>query len=207
MTEKITLQLFRSSGESSEAYSCTVRDYARKLLSSEENSACHSLVKQLLNYGAKAQLYFGVHIDDLANQGYEIDDPEIIPAEEKPVQVTGSISGLDFYGASLLFRNQITVRYYFTGNAENVSFLVNGEKCDVKQKDGMYYVEVSGICPQQYGQMVTVMVTDGNETMNVSYSPLQYIVRMYNGSASQNLKMLVNALYAYHLEALAYTEE
>ena len=208
MTEEITLQFFNSSGEKSAVYTCTVQEYAQRLLDSDEDSACHSLVKQLLDYGAKAQMYFGVHTDELANAGNEIEKPETVPSQTELVQVTGKISALDFYGATLLFQNQIAVRYYFTasGSVEHISFTINGEKCDVKKKDDMYYVDHFGINPQQYSDLITLTATDGSEMMYVSYSPMHYIVRMYHGSASQSLKALLSALYQYHLEAVAYID-
>lgn len=206
MTEKITLQFFRSSGEKSEAYICTVREYAQKLLDSAEESACHSLVNQLLDYGAKAQLYFGVNTENLANAGNEIENLREVPEQTEPMKVEGRVDGIDFYGATLLFQNMIAVRYYFTApdGAEHISFTINGEKCTVEQNNGMYYVECSDINPQQYSEMITVTASDENETLYVSYSPMNYIVRMYNGSASQSLKTLLKALYNYHLEAVAY---
>ena len=206
MTETISLQFFNSVGESSDVYRCTVQKYAQDLLASDEYEDCHNLVKQLLDYGAKAQLYFGVNTENLANAGNEIENLREVPEQTEPMRVEGKVNGIGFYGATLLFRNKIAVRYYFTApdGAEYISFTVNGEKCTAEQKNGMYYVECSDINPQQYSEMITVTASDGNETLYVSYSPMNYIVRMNNGSASHDLQTLLEALYNYHLEAMAY---
>ena len=73
-----------------------------------------------------------------------------------------------------------------------------------KEKNGKYYVEIGGINPQQYSQVITATVSDGTDTLSINYSPMNYIVRMYNGAASANLKALLEAMYNYHLKAVAY---
>ena len=65
------------------------------------------------------------------------------------------------------------------------------------EKNGMYYVEIADINPQDLDNAITVAV---NETLTVSYSPMNYIVRM-STKGSENLQALMKALYNYHLAA------
>ena len=206
MTEEITLQLFNGAGEGGDVYTCSVQGYAQTLLASQEYAACHDLVKNLLNYGAKAQAYFDVNTDKLANAGNEIQVTNAVPVESVAIQAEGTVSGISFYGATLLFKDKIAVRYYFTAEngVEGLAFQVNGKDCQPVEKDGKYYVEIGGINPQQYSEVITATVSDGTATLSVNYSPMTYIVRMYNGAASANLKALLEAMYNYHLEAVAY---
>jgi dipeptidase D len=43
-----------------------------------------------------------------------------------------------------------------------------------------------------------------NDTLTVTYSPMQYISRMYGKTESAELKALVSELYQYHLTAVDY---
>jgi len=197
MTEQIQVR-FVNSGVVTLENTYSVRSYAQAVLEGNYPEKTKNLVKWMLNYGAKAQLHFDVNTDDLANAGYELAETAL-PTEYDSLSVSGSVSGLRFYGASLVFKNKIAVRFYFTGSVEGVSF----GGYEPVQKDGMYYVEVAGINPQQYSELITLTATKGGEALSVSYSPLNYIIRMsQNGSAS--LKALLNALYGYHAAAVRY---
>ncbi len=197
MTEEITLQ-FVNSGVVTLEKSYSVRRYAEAILTGEYPEKTKNLVKWMLSYGAKAQLYFDINTDNLANDGYELDETAL-PAEYEEMTVNGSIAGLKFYGASLAFKNKIAVRFYFTGSVDGVSF----GGYEVGQKDDMYFVEVAGINPQQYSDLIALTAEKGEETLTVSYSPMNYIVRM-SQKGSDSLKALLNALYGYHAAAVRY---
>ena len=200
MTEEIELQFV--SGDTvvlENTYS--VRGYAEQLLTGEYPEKTKNLVQAMLHYGAKAQLYFNVNTDDLANAGYELEDAAL-PAEYAQMSAGGTVSDLQFYGASLVFKNKLAVRFYFTGSVDGVSF---GDWEPVA-KDGMYYVEVADINPQDYSSLITLTVTKGDQSLTVSYSPLNYIIRM-SEKGSDSLKALVNALYGYHAAAVQYVSE
>ncbi len=199
MTEDIKIQ-FVNRGVVTLEKTYSVRSYAEAILEGDHTESTKNLVRWMLNYGAKAQLYFDVNTDHLANAGYELEETTL-PAEVEPMAVTGSIEGLKYYGATLVLRNQIAVRIYFTGSIEGVSF---GEY-EVTEKDGMYYIEVADINPQEYSNPIVLTAAKGEKTLTVSYSPLNYILRMSGkDSASAELKAMVNALYGYHAAAVQY---
>ena len=55
--------------------------------------------------------------------------------------------------------------------------------------------------PQNMDQQITLTVEDvSGNTLTVSYSPMNYIVRM-SANGNDNLKNLLKALYNYHLAA------
>ncbi len=202
MTEEIYLEFIKGEAVILEK-TYSVRSYAEAILEGDHTENTKNLVRGMLNYGAKAQLYFDVNTDDLANAGYELEETTL-PAEAEPMAVTGSIGGLKYYGATLVLRNQIAVRIYFTGSIEGVSF---GEY-EVTEKDGMYYIEVADINPQEYSTPIVLTAAKGEKTLTVSYSPLNYILRMSGkDSASAELKAMVNALYGYHAAAVQYLAE
>ncbi len=177
----------------------TIRDYAVAILEGNYPATTKNLVRNMLGYGAKAQQYFGVNTENLADVGYENTDAVTLPTECEAMSVSGSISGLKFYGASLVFDNKIAVRFYFTGSVDSVNF---GDY-DVVAKNGLYYVEVPGINPQDYDKSIVLSASKAEETLTVSYSPLNYILRM-SEKGSETLKLLLSALYGYHAAAVEY---
>ena len=197
MTEEISLVV--SDGESQLVQkTSSVKAYAQYLLDNNYTPATKALAKELLNYGAKAQLYFGNRTNDLANAGNEMETSAVIPAELPDVEITDSISGLDFYGASVLFQSQIAVRLYFTGSVTGAAFQVNEKAYTPVAKDNLYYIEVTGINPNQMDTQLEVSVTAEAGSLSFGYSPMLYISRMYNKeSSSQALKDMLLAANGY----------
>ena len=182
----------------------TVLKYARYVLADAGMEAYHPLVREMLHYGGAAQTYFEYHTDRLVSAGISNDVTEKIPSvAEQEMSVTGKIAGIQFYGASLLFQNKVAVRCYFdiAGNVESYSFSANAVDCEAVLKDGLYYVDLPGMNPQDWDQTVELTIGDaeGNQLV-VSYSPLHYMIRM-NTKGTENLKQLLQAMYQYHLAA------
>lgn len=182
--------------------STSVRAYAEKLFASKQwdKLAANDMMVATLNYGAAAQKYFTYNTDNLANAGYEKAASAEIPEAGSSNLVSGSVSGISYYGASLVFETRIAVRFYFTvsGNIADYHFSIGEAPV---YKNGMYYVEVPDINPQDYAENITLTV---NDQMTVTYSPMQYISRMYGKTENADLKVLVNELYQYHLTAVNY---
>ena len=153
----------------------------------------------MLNYGAMAQVYFDYDADNLVNAGIEGVGTAEIPADAAAeMEVLDEDANINFYGATLLFRDKIAIRYYFTvsGNAEDYTFTVNGTECEAVQKGEYYYVEIADINPQDLDN--TLWASAGGVT--VSYCPMNYIVRM-SQKGTENLQNLMKALYNYHVAA------
>ncbi len=200
MADTITLQL--CDGENvGTAYSYNVVDYADYILSGEYGDSTKALVKAMLNYGAAAQTYFNYNTENLANAGYESTEVVEIPAVDASNMVSGKVSGISFYGASLVFKSKVAVRFYFevSGNIADYSFSTGTPV----EKDGMYYIEVADINPQDYANTISLTV---NDALTVNYSPLTYISRMAS-STNANMENLVKAMYVYHQAAVSYVPD
>ncbi len=203
MTDAIELSVVTDGAETLRN-TYTVAQYAETVLSDRTMRQYHSMVKHMLNYGAKAQQYFGYRTDALANSGYEIDPVNHVPSEVREIVNTGSVDGISFYGVSLLFHDKIAIRYYFraANGVENYRFCAGETTYTAASKDGLYYVQIEGINPQQYDDNVILTVSDGVDSQSISYSPMHYITRMYNREeTSGELKALLSAMYDYHLAA------
>ncbi len=201
MTETVTVQI-TNGNDQTEKMPYSVKSYAEVILAGSYSNEMKALVTQMLHYGAAAQTYFNYKLNDLANAGLEA-PTQSTPQTSNVYKLTGKVDGIDFYGATMMFRDKIAVRCYFTvtGDISTYSFTANGNTCTPVQKGDQYYIEIGNINPQDLDDVITVKV---NNTLTVTYSPMNYIVNM-GQKGSDNLKLLVQALYDYHLAAKAYT--
>lgn len=188
--------------------SYSVLDYAMTILEGEYDDVTKALVAEMLNYGAAAQEYFGYNQEaavntDLLPEG--TGSQEIDPAAAEDMVIVDSVDGISFYGATLLFKSKTAVRFYFTviGDISGYTFAAGETALTPVEKDGLYYVEIGNINPQDLANQITVTVTAGEQALTVSYGPMNYVVRK-NAAGSDNLKALVKAMYNYYLAAVAY---
>ena len=202
MGETITVQI--TNGEdTSVTKTYSVLQYAQAVLADGALSSYHPLIKEMLNYGAMAQVYFDYDAENLVNDGITDAGKAAVPETAEDIAISGKISGLNLYGTSLVFRDRIAVRYYFTGDVTGLTFTANGNTYTPVAKDGMYYVEITDILPQDLEQQITLTAADINgNTLSVTYGPMNYIVRMTQKD-NENLRNLLKALYNYHLAAKA----
>lgn len=207
MTDVIVLTL-KSGDAVLTTNSFTLRSYALALIASGSFShASKALAKHMLNYGAKAQTFF--NYDAPANEGYRV-EAAAMPAEAPETVITGKVEGISFSGASLLLRDKVAMRYYFSApkGVGNYTFTVAGKTYEAVEKDGAYYVEIPGMAPAAYSDVVEMTVSDGENTMTVGYSAMHYMVGMYNKSTTDaSLKQLLQAMMGYYNYAEAYVAE
>lgn len=211
MTDDINVQVINLTNEkllANKTYS--IRGYADAVLGSEKYpETTKALVNEMLNYGGAAQAFFGYNTGNLANAGITGAGANPVPesASSDMNKENDSDGCITFYGASLVYRDKIAVRYYFNAiEGQDLTFRANGQEREPVLTGGHYMIEVPDICPQNYAAQISVTVTntDGH-TATVSYGPMNYIVRMYHkDGATQEMKDLLQALYNYHLAAVAY---
>ena len=185
----------------------SVRQYAETILTGSYDEEVKLMVQNMLNYGAAAQTYFGYNAENLANAGYELASAAAVPTEVPAINVQDDLAGIALYGMSLLFQNKTSVRFYFHGSGEmnSYTFQIGDQAYAPVAKNGQYYVQVDGINPQDLDKTIELVVSKDGKSLTVSYSPLTYIVRKYNSAESaESLKALVQGMYGYHLEAVAY---
>lgn len=85
-----------------------------------------------------------------------------------------------------------------------------GKQLEVKQRSGLYYVDVVGISAKDLDEDVTITISDGTNTADVSFNPMAYCQGVQNdttGAFSAEMKDLVCALYLYNQAANVYFKE
>ena len=205
MTSSIVMEL--TVGENVQTATYTVKQIAQKVLDEQQGQYTvfeKELVQAMLHYGAQAQRYFAHNTNNLANAGYEITDLAQIPESfNQNVAASGSIPNVYFHGATLLMRSHLAVRYYFSGDLQNHTAQIDGTATSLQQADnGLWYVDVENILPQEMDKNYTVTIIDGqNNTLAVTYGPMFYIARK---SGTEKMQDLVQALYHYHVKTCDY---
>ena len=200
MTDQITVQIVNGT-DKSELKTYSVRSYADTVLAGDYTEETKNLVTQMLHYGAAAQNHFGYYTDRLANAGLD-GASQSVPETANKASFSGAVEGISYGGATLLFQDKITVRFYFTvtGDISAYAFTVNGEACTPMKKGNAYYVEFADINPQDLDEIFRVQV---DQALTIVYSPMNYIVNMRQ-KGTQTMQLLVQALYDYYLAAEAY---
>jgi len=202
MTSEIRAQIISSVGESS-VYTFSVQQYAREIIDDPENYGDFiTVTKAMLNYGAAAQVLFGINTDNPANSILSDNDKilsEPSDLDNYKFNITGEQSGISYYGASLLLNSKTDIRFYFTVNDESVlsqiDFTVDGVPVTPIKKNGYYCVEVKNIAPQNNG--ISHTVTAGDLRIE-NYSVLSFINSANSWSGSEpEFKAVMYALYEY----------
>ena len=206
MTDIVLSQFFYEGGSTTE-FSYTVKTYADYIIANSSNANEVALAKAMLNYGAAAQLDFDYNTDDLANADLEAPDYSGVSIDGF-TSVSGQGTELaTFYSASLLLKSETTLRFFFTGS---ITATHNGQELEVKERNGLYYVDVVGITAKNLDEDVTITIYDGTNTAEVTYNPMAYCTVVQSdttGVADQTMKDLVAALYLYNQAANTYFEE
>ena len=192
----------------------SIRDYLITLLNGIQTSQTKDLCLELLNYGAWAQKYFNYNIENLANEGYEVDHPKNAIRTTDIPQVTAedNLQGIDFYGTTVVFLSNAAVRFYFKApnGVKNYTFKVDKKEYQPRAKSGLYFIEIPNINPQDMSNALSVTVTDNNSTneLSFSYTPTWFFIRSYDKAKSDTEKEtyaeLMKAAYSYYVEAKAY---
>jgi len=192
----------------------SLRDYAEYVLNAPVDGTNitekdKALVKELLNYGAAAQTYFDYNTENIVSDGLDITGAgaQEVPTFGAGLGGSGKVEGVVPYGATLVLRSQTAVRFLFQleNGTEGLTFKLGNSVVtpEYVEETGLWRVEAANIGPHNLDKAVPVTVTDGTSTLYVEYSPMSYIVRMNNKeTTSANMKVLLKAMYNYHLAAV-----
>ena len=205
MTDNIVATLKTSSGTWKEIYS--VQSYIEKAQKSS-NEKLKNLANAMAVYGGYAQVLLGYHTDKLA--GGSLGDVSKVTKDMLAgyeYKEEGNEKGLSFYGASLLLKEQTTIRMYYQlteGNIADHKFAVDGRELQPIQSgdSNIYYVELNNIAAQDLEKAHTF--TAGNIKIS-NYSALSYVNKALNSEkSSENNKKTAAALYLYWNAAESY---
>lgn len=208
MTQEVLFEL-QTGGNTVFSQTYSVIQYAMYILqdiNGEFDETTKAIVREMLAYGDAAQKYFDYNREKTIDANLLCNTVLAqLPQENRPMQPSGEVNGIYFWGASLILETRIAIRYYFrsTKSIDGYTFAIGDTWYTPVSKDDLWYIEVADILPQQIDQAIELTVTDGTDTMTVSYGPMDYMIRK-NTAGAEKIRDLVNALYNYHIAAKNY---
>ena len=188
--------------------SYSVKEYAAELSSNPQSTTqLKELVKAMLDYGARAQIYFNFKTDDLANGG-NFDDGPITTYDVEDAPSFDTV-GLEYTGTTVVYLNTTSIRHYFKitdqDKFSNCTVTFAGEEVQYTTKGDEIYFEKKGIPAAGFNARYALIVSGENKNVTYNFSVNDYIMKcMASVKVSDKTKDLVKAAYAYGEKALAY---
>ena len=194
------------------AYS--VKAYAEDLLGLyPTDEYIGALVRDMLNYGAAAQLYVGYKTDALVNAELDGEGSGVTPTVlDKANSITDSTNasyGFTAAGVRFDYVNKVYAKLTIASGApagDAVTVTVNGKEVAVSALgDGKYIAYSEDISALDFGEVLTFeLKVNGATVQTLTYSVNSYAYSKHDdGDAMGNLAL---ALYRYGVSAAAYDE-
>ena len=206
----------------------SVKTYAYNRLAESTNESFKTLLVDMLNYCAAAQLYFGVDTDNLVNA--DLTDEQKALGTQTDADVSTATSTSDtkgiIWGRSAVFNSNVELKFYMDlSSCEDITLVTvqleykaNGV-ATVKTVDytefaynstySAYTVKVTDIAAADLREDVKVTVLYNGEAVSdtVSYSVAAYVNNRLENSTNDTFKALLNALMKYSDSAATYFPE
>ncbi len=208
----------------------SVKDYLNTIVQNkdkkEEYGKATDIASAILNYGSRAQLYFGYKTDSLVNSALsdaEIKKADSILAQDIKKAITNKESGVlenndfKYYGASLVCKSDTGMKLYFE-NKNSLSLKEIEKKYDISIKDckkqvsksingNMICITINDLNATELDDNFVLQITNkqnSSQSMSVSTSPYIYIKKSMD-SGNAKLINLSKALYWYSQKAMEYS--
>lgn len=208
----------------------SVKDYLNTIVQNkdkkEEYGKAGDIASAILNYGARAQIYFGYKTDSLVNSALsdaEIKKVDSILAQDIKKAITNKESGVlenndfKYYGASLVCKSDTGMKLYFE-NKNSLSLKEIEKKYDISVKDckkqisksingNMICITINDLSATELDDNFVVQITNkqnSSQSMSVSTSPYIYIKKSMD-SGNAKLINLCKAMYWYSQKAMEYS--
>ncbi len=216
-------------GEVVKTETYSVKEYAMKQLSKSSVPAkLKTLLVDMLNYGAAAQIYFDYNTDNLANADLTEEQKAYASAEMKDVvsdakTVDGDADSIDVKGVSISLQNTIIPYVRFNLGKHNVediyatiTFEEDGEVKTVvyDSNDFLYFfedkyaIEFDELAVTQLRTVFTVEFFDKSTNEQIgdvfTYSVASYVVQALETTTDEELKEIVMAMMIFGDSSVAY---
>ena len=199
--------------------SYSVKSYCKYQIENSSDENLVKLCKATLNYGAAAQSYFNgrsynggsyqINMENLANADVETTLIDV----EKPTNENTSVGDLGGKVTdvkyTLVVGSDVSMKFYIYTNEDldlaNVQIGCTPAKAVTeltKESTGRYSVKVEGIKAAELGTDFTVTITEGGNTMTITYSPYAFAASKWD--ANNSLADLCKKLVTYGEAARTY---
>lgn len=208
----------------------SVKDYLNTIVQNkdkkEEYGKAADIASAILNYGARAQLYFGYKTDSLVNSALpdaEIKKVDSILAQDIKKAITNKESGnlenndFKYYGDSLVCKSDTGMKLYFE-NKNSLSLKEIEKKYDISVKDckkqisksingNIICITINDLNATELDDNFMVQITNkqnSSQSISISTSPYIYIKKSMD-SGNAKLINLSKAMYWYNQKAMEYS--
>lgn len=187
------------------------KDRFELAITAEQCAALHTLVRDILNYGAAAQNYRDYNTDSLVNEGVSggsVFDAESVVSVKSQTTPTGD-GTVKFKTATVRFDSINSIRFDFAIGSANLADLtiVVGDKTYtskdfIVKSEGVYSIYTDGITALDFDKEIVACVCVGGEVVHsVTYSINSYVKSMYQ---SESMGALARAIFCYGKSSEAY---
>lgn len=182
MGDNFTVELVVD-GESVDTLTYSVKAYCDAVLADDTASAeLKTLVTEMLNYGAKAQVYRNYKTDALVNAGIESTGVYSAPANLALLKKTSIATSVNWKYATVNFADKLQLIFAFEGTADKVKVFVDNKTYESTNfgtdADGVSYVVFEDFTPADFRQKVAVQALNNGTTVsrNLEYSVGSYVL-------------------------------
>ncbi len=202
------VKLMKDRQDITDTYSYSIADYYHAA-SQTNNSKLKPLVEAMVNYGHYSQLHFGTGVPVAAPAGFSMDAANLTALSGYAPQVTGSVSGLNYRGSSVVLESETTIKHYFIldegRHASDYAVTVDGVAAQMEVSGNTCVIRIPNVTAPRLGVAHRVVVSkeDGSIVID-NYSAFSYAYMAVNNNSSEGLMNTVRALYCYGMAAKNY---
>ncbi len=206
----------------------SVKQYAMTMLERTNDQKLKTLLVDMLNYGASAQIYFGYNTDNLVNADLTADQQAYATKEMKAVSnADDSIilkdPKVELIGRSLSLEDRVEINFYFdlkdyhaddvyavityidcNGNKEKI--IVDGK--DFSGTDNRAKITLSSLNAREMRTQIEIEIYDAHTDNQISHSYLysiqQYVASALGKNIDANIHAMLEAMIKFGDSAEAY---
>ncbi len=176
-----------------------------------------ALCKAYLAYGARAQEFFKVDVDNLADQNYSIIDQVDAVTEDDidAVRVMdGAATGFKIVSSTFMVTSKSSLRFYYQLTDTDIddytcTATIDGAAAEVRtgtNNAGQPFVEIYNIAAKDLDAQTVLVITNNNDnsSLSVSYNAMCYAKSQIKSNTNQKLTQICKAMYLYNQAANEY---
>ena len=211
LTSRINICAVRSNGATSNSFSFAPTDYLYKCIEQKLPEA--NLAKALLNYGAYAQLYFGINTSDLANKKLTDNAVAALSVDtvlkNAPADDAAALNNedIEYIGSALVCKSGTDMKLYFKNKnnltLEQLKIKYALDAYDITLDEGMLCIRINNVYPGNLSAKYTIVINGANGTISGDICPMAYVRKGVQSSDTKQ-QNLCKAMYLYNRAALEY---
>ena len=127
----------------------------------------------------------------------------MIESANEFVKPEETVGGVTYFGASLLLKDQITVRYAFTADSiEGVTFKINGQTVEATKNGKYYTIDAAPVRARNLDSVNEVTVETAECTITFKHTALNYAEGKAVDDPENKLSNAMKAMYVFHQAVL-----